>query len=54
MTMQVDEGIAIYQVGCFVLLPTYHPTKPCNFKIVETNDVVTPLRVLQLNYISFL
>jgi hypothetical protein len=47
--MQVDEGIAIYQVGCFFLLPTYHPDKPCNFMIVENNDVVTQLKVLQLS-----
>jgi hypothetical protein len=26
--MHVDESIAIYQVGCFVLLPTYCPIKP--------------------------
>jgi hypothetical protein len=41
--IQVNEGIAIYQVGCFVLL-TYHPTKPCNF-----NVAVNQLKVLQLN-----
>ncbi len=46
MTMQVDEGIAIYQVSCFVLLPTYHPTKPCNYMTIENNDVVTQLKVL--------
>jgi hypothetical protein len=46
MTMQVDEGIAIYQVGCFILLPTYLPTKPCNFMIVENNVVMTQLKVL--------
>jgi hypothetical protein len=49
MTMHVDEDIAIYQVGCFILLPTYLPIKPCNFMIVENNIAMTQLRVLQLN-----
>jgi len=48
MTMHVDEDIAIYQVGCFILLPTYLPIKPYNFMIVE-NNIMTQLRVLQLN-----
>jgi hypothetical protein len=49
MMMQVNEGIAIYQVGCFVLLLTYRPTNPCNFMTVKNNSAVTQLRVLQLN-----
>jgi hypothetical protein len=40
--MQVDEGIAIYQVGCFVLLPTYLLIRPYNFMIVNQN-VAIPL-----------
>jgi hypothetical protein len=49
MMMQVDEDIIIYQVGCFILLPTYLPTKSCNFTIVENNVVMTQLKGLQLN-----
>jgi hypothetical protein len=26
MTMQVDESIVMYQVGCFIIFPTYLPT----------------------------
>jgi hypothetical protein len=33
--MQVDEGIAMYQVGCFIPLPTYLPTKPNNFTTIK-------------------
>jgi hypothetical protein len=44
MTMQVDEGIAIYQVGCFLLFPTYLPIRPCNFMIVKNNIAITQLR----------
>jgi hypothetical protein len=47
--MQVNESITTYQVGCFILLPTYHPTKRYNFMIIKNNVVVTQLRVLQLN-----
>jgi hypothetical protein len=49
MTMQIIEDIAIYQVGCFVLLLTYRPTNPCNFMIVKNNVAMTQPRVLQLN-----
>jgi hypothetical protein len=49
MTTQVDEDIAIYQVGWFVLLSTYLPTRPCNFMISENNVAMTQLKVLQLN-----
>jgi len=51
MMMQVDEGIAIYQVGCFVLLPTHLPTRPYNFMIIKNNVAIamTQLKVLQLN-----
>jgi hypothetical protein len=35
--MQVNEGIAIYQVGCFILLLTYLPIRPCNFTTIENN-----------------
>jgi hypothetical protein len=52
--MQINEGIAIYQASCFVLLPTYLPTRPCNFMIVGNNVAMTQLKVLQLNLISFL
>jgi len=52
--MQADEDITIYQVGCFVFLPTYLPTRPCNFMTVENNVAMTQLKVLQLNWISFL
>jgi hypothetical protein len=45
--MQVDEGIAIYQVGCFILLPTYLRTKPCNLVTIENNVAMTQLKVLQ-------
>jgi hypothetical protein len=38
-----------YQVGCFILLPTYFPIKPYDFMIVENNIAMTQLRVLQLN-----
>jgi hypothetical protein len=48
MPMQVDEGIAIYQVGCFILLRTHLPTKPCNLMTIENNVAMTQLRVLQL------
>jgi len=51
---QVYEGIAIYSVGCFIVLPTYLPTRPHNSTIAENNVVMTQLRVLQLNWISFL
>jgi hypothetical protein len=54
MIMHVNESITIYHVSCFIFLPTYLPTKPCNFMIVKNNIVMTQLRVLQLNYISFL
>jgi len=53
MTMQVDEGIEISQVGCFILLPTYCPTKPCKFMTIKNNVALTQLRVLQLNKIFF-
>jgi hypothetical protein len=46
MMMQVNEDIAIYQGGCFVLLPTYLPTRPYNFMIVENNVAMTQLKVL--------
>jgi hypothetical protein len=47
--MQVNEGIVIYhQVGCFILLPTYLCTTPCNFMIVKNNVGMTQLKVLQL------
>jgi hypothetical protein len=49
MTMQVDEGISIYKVGCFVFLPPYLPTKPCNFMTVKNNVAMNQLKVLQLN-----
>jgi len=45
--IQVNEDIAIHQVDCFILLPTYLPTKPCNF--VENNVAMMQLKVLQLN-----
>jgi hypothetical protein len=48
MMVHVDESIAIYQVGCFILLPTYLPIKPCNFMTIENNVVMTQLKVLQL------
>jgi hypothetical protein len=51
--VQVDEGIAIYQVGCFIFLPTYLPTKPCNFMSIENNVVMTQLKVLQLIFTLF-
>jgi hypothetical protein len=41
MMMQVDESIAIYQVGCFILLPTYLPNRPCNFRTIENKVVMT-------------
>jgi hypothetical protein len=44
--MQANEGIVIYQVGCFVLLLTYFPTKPYDY---ENKVAMTQLRVLQLN-----
>jgi hypothetical protein len=53
MAIQVDEGITIYQVGCFILLPTYLPTKPCNLMIIENNVAMTQLWVLQLIFILF-
>jgi hypothetical protein len=53
MTMQVDQGIAIYQVGCFILLPTYFPTKPYNFMTIENNVAMTQMRVLQLTFTLF-
>jgi hypothetical protein len=46
MTMHVNEGIAIYQEGCFILFPTYLPTKPCNFMIIKNNIAMTELKVL--------
>ncbi len=49
MTTQVDEGIAIYKVGCFIIFPTYLFTKPYNFMIVENNVAMTQLKVLQFN-----
>jgi hypothetical protein len=44
--MQVNEDIAIYQLGCLVLLPTYLPTRPYNFLIVENNVAMTQLKIL--------
>ncbi len=41
--MQVDEGIAIYQIGGFILLPTYLPTRPCNFMTVKNKGAMTQL-----------
>jgi hypothetical protein len=43
---QGNEGIAIYQVSCFILFPTYLLTKPCNFMIIENNIAMTQLKVL--------
>jgi hypothetical protein len=54
MTMQVDENIIIYHVGCFILLPPYLIFKSCNFTIVKNNVVMTQLKGLQLNYIFVL
>jgi hypothetical protein len=54
MTMQIDEGIIIYQVSCFIFLPIYLLIRPCNFMIIENNVAMTQLKVLQLNQISFL
>jgi hypothetical protein len=51
--MQVDQGIAIYQAGYFILLPTYLPTKPYNFMTIENNVAMTQLRVLQLIFTLF-
>jgi hypothetical protein len=50
---QGNEGVAIYQVGCFVLLFTYLLTRSYNFVIVENKVAMTQSNVLQLNYISF-
>jgi hypothetical protein len=44
--MHVDETIATYHVGCFILLPTYCPTKPCNIMTVKNNVTATQQRVL--------
>jgi hypothetical protein len=38
--MQVDEGIAIYQVGCFILLPTYLP--PLNLQSIDVTILAIP------------
>jgi hypothetical protein len=46
MTTQVDENIAIYLVGCFILLSTYLLTKPHNFTTLENNVAVTQQKVL--------
>jgi hypothetical protein len=40
-TMDVDEGIAIYQVGCFILLFTDLPTRPYNFSTIENKVAMT-------------
>jgi len=47
--MHVDEGIAIYQVRCFIFLFTYLPTRPYNFSTIENKVAMTQLRVSQLN-----
>jgi len=50
---QGNEGVAIYQVGCFVLLLTYLPTRSYNFVIVENKVAMTQSNVLQLNLFFF-
>jgi hypothetical protein len=47
--MQVDKGIATYQVGCFILLFTNLPTRPYNFMTIENKVGMTEMRVSQLN-----
>jgi hypothetical protein len=47
--VHVDEGIVIYQVGYFILLPTYLPTKTCNFMTIKKNVTMTQLKVLLTN-----
>ncbi len=48
----VHESIAMYQVGCFILLPTYLPTRPCIFMTMENNVAMTPTGgiVTKLNF----
>jgi ABC-type uncharacterized transport system substrate-binding protein len=50
MTRYVNEGIA-YQVGCFIILPTYLLTKPYNFTTIKNNVAMTQLKVLQMDLI---
>lgn len=51
MAMQINEGIAIFQVGCFVALFMYLINRPCNFEIVKNNVTMIQMKILQLNWI---
>jgi hypothetical protein len=48
--MQINEGIGIYQVGCFVALPMYLVAL-CNFVTIKNNVTIIQMRILQLNWI---